>query len=346
MTNSQSHRKDEHVFLAEKFYQSERANDFDQLRFIHQSLPEIAFDEVSLTTKIANFTLPLPFYINAMTGGSPRTGELNRQLAQIAATLGVPIATGSQSVALRHPELMATFQILRETNPTGLIFANLGATASVDAAKQAVTMLQADALQIHLNTPQEVVMPEGDRDFHWLKQIQAIVAALDVPVIIKEVGFGMAQKTFKQLLEVGVQYIDVAGAGGTDFIAIENERRKARNMAYLRGWGQSTVESLLESQFYQSKLTILASGGVRNPLDIIKALRLGAQAVGLSGTILHLLQKNGPKTTTEILLDWKEQLTAIMAMLGAHDLTDLRQKPIIYGTKLQSYIVQRQLEVK
>ncbi len=346
MTNSQSHRKDEHVFLAEKFYQPERANDFDQLRFIHQSLPEIAFNEVSLTTKLADFNLPLPFYINAMTGGSPRTGELNHQLAQIAATLGVPIATGSQSVALRHPELAATFRILRETNPTGLIFANLGATASVDAAKQAVTMLQADALQIHLNTPQEVVMPEGDRDFHWLKQIQAIVAALDVPVIIKEVGFGMAKKTFNQLLKVGVQYIDVAGTGGTDFIAIENERRKSRNMNYLRGWGQSTVESLLESQSFQNRLTILASGGVRNPLDIIKALRLGAQAVGLSGTILHLLQKNGPKTTTEILLDWKEQLTAIMAMLGAHDLTELRQKPIIYGTKLQSYIVQRQLAVK
>lgn len=342
--SAHAHRKDEHVFLAEKFYHSDR-NDFDQVRFVHQSLPEIALAEVDLTSQLAGQTIAAPFYINAMTGGSPRTQVLNQQLATIAAELNIPLATGSQSVALKEPELAASFTIVRQTNPTGVILGNLGADATLAQAEQAIEMLQANALQLHLNTPQEIVMPEGEQRFYWLDNLATLVAKTTVPVIVKEVGFGMSQATLAQLAASGVQYVDLGGRGGTNFVEIENARRPQRELDYLAGWGQSTVESLLESRAYQQQLTIYASGGVRQPLDIIKALALGAQAVGVAGTILHHLQKDGMAATTNLLRGWIEQLRAICALLGCRTISELPQKAeLIFSPELLSYMQQRQIK--
>lgn len=342
--SAHAHRKDEHVFLAEKFYHSDR-NDFDQVRFVHQSLPEIALAEVDLTSQLAGQTIAAPFYINAMTGGSPRTQVLNQQLATLAAKLNIPLATGSQSVALKEPALAPSFEIVRQTDPTGVILANLGADATLAQAEQAIEMLQANALQLHLNTPQEIVMPEGEQRFYWLDNLATLIAKTTVPVIVKEVGFGMSRATLAQLVASGVQYVDLGGRGGTNFVEIENARRPQRELDYLAGWGQSTVESLLESRAYQQQLTIYASGGVRQPLDIIKALALGAQAVGVAGTILHHLQKDGMAATTNLLRGWIEQLRAICALLGCRTISELPQKTqLIFSPELLSYMQQRQIK--
>lgn len=165
MTSKQSHRKDEHVSLAEKFYQQDTQNGFDGVRIIHESLPELALSDVATQTQIGSFHLPYPVMIEAMTGGSPQTGRLNDQLSRLAKATGLPMAVGSQSVAIREPELSATFSIARQNNATGIMIANMGGNHSLAAAKAAIDMIQANALQIHINAAQETVMPEGDRSW-------------------------------------------------------------------------------------------------------------------------------------------------------------------------------------
>ncbi|HIW72266.1 MAG TPA: type 2 isopentenyl-diphosphate Delta-isomerase [Candidatus Levilactobacillus faecigallinarum] len=337
-----AHRKDEHLSLAEKFYTPEATSQFDQLRFVHQSLPEMALADVDLTTTVGPLTLPVPLLIEAMTGGSPRTGKVNAQLGRIAAATHLAVASGSQSIALQDESAIATFTPLRENNPDGIVFANIGAGHTVAQAKRAVDMLAANALELHVNAAQELVMPEGDRNFDWLNGIGETVAALDVPVIVKEVGFGMARETLQRLAGVGVQYVDLGGRGGTNFIDIENFRRPQKELDYLDGWGQSTVESLLEARAVP-QLTTIATGGVRNPLDAAKALALGANLVGAAGQVLHSLIKTDEATTTAMLLDWKTGLRTIMTLLGVHDLAELQQQKLVYSAELVAYAQQRQL---
>jgi len=340
-----AHRKDEHLSLAEKFYAPHAASQFDQLRFIHQSLPEMARDQVDLTTHLGPLTLPVPLMIEAMTGGSPRTGQVNAQLGRIAAQTGMAVASGSQSIALKDDSAVPTFTPLRENNPDGLVFANIGAGHTAQQAQRVVTMLAADALELHVNAAQELVMPEGDRSFHWLDEIGETVALLDVPVIVKEVGFGMARETLAQLASVGVRYVDLGGRGGTNFIDIENFRRPAKELAYLDGWGQSTVESLLEARSVPQLATI-ATGGVRNPLDVAKALALGANVVGTAGQVLHSLIKTDEATTAQLLLSWQDGLRTIMTLLGVTNLEALQQQALLYSPELLNYAQQRHLTLQ
>lgn len=335
----QSHRKDEHVFLAEKFFQDQAAAGFDQVRLLHDPLPETAVADVLVAPGLFNWQWP--FFINAMTGGSKQTGAYNQQLAAIAAHTGLAMATGSQAVALKEPALASTFSVVRETNPTGFLLANIGADKTVAQAQAAIAMIGADALEIHLNAVQEIVMPEGDRDFHWLKQIKALVEAVAVPVIVKEVGFGMTREALAKLKTAGVRYVDVGGRGGTNFARIEGVRRQGDEFAMLADFGQSTVESLLEAG--ASGLTILATGGVRSPWDVLKALRLGASAVGISGLALHWLIQEGPAAAEAHIKQWQAMLPALMAMLGAQDVKALQHVPVVLAPALASYAQQRGL---
>lgn len=337
-----AHRKDEHLSLAEKFYTAQATSQFDQLRFIHQSFPEMAVADTDLTTPFGPLTLPVPLLIEAMTGGSPQTGRVNAQLGRLAAQTGMAVASGSQSIALKDEAAIATFTPLRENNPDGLVWANLGAGHTVAQAQRVVDMLAADALELHVNTAQELVMPEGDRQFYWLNSIGETVAALDVPVIVKEVGFGMAKETLNQLAQIGVRYVDLGGRGGTNFAKIENFRRPHKDLAYLADWGQTTVESLLEAQ-QVPQLTTIATGGIRTPLDGAKALALGATVVGSAGQILHHLIKTDEAATAEWLLEWQNGLRTIMTLLGARTVKDLTQRPLLKSPELLAYQQQRHL---
>ncbi|MFB9770504.1 type 2 isopentenyl-diphosphate Delta-isomerase [Lactiplantibacillus modestisalitolerans] len=337
--NQQSHRKDEHVSLAEYYFHGDQPNPFDQVQIRHDALPETAVAEVQLTTPVGQWSWASPLYIQAMTGGSQQTGQLNAQLGRIAAACQLPIATGSQSVALREPRLAPTFQNVRTNNPNGLVFGNLSAAADLKAAQAAVAMLHADALELHLNAVQEVVMPEGDRDFHWLENIQRLTHQLTVPVIVKEVGFGISRPTMQQLYAAGVRYLDVGGRGGTNFVDIENRRRQDRDMAYLRDFGLSTVESLLALENHPQDLTILATGGIRHPLDALKALMLGADAVGMAGVVLHALIHQSEATVIAQLTAWQNQLQRLMALVGARSVADLHQQrgKLILSPQLLAY---------
>ncbi len=341
-------RKDQHIGYARYQYQSEPARDFAETRFVHQSLPELKVDDVECGTTIAGIDVETPFYINAMTGGSEQSGKINKLIGILTACTHIPVASGSVSAAIKDPTVAKTFSVLREENPKGIIFANLGAHYDLENAKRAVDLLQANALQIHLNAPQELVMPEGDRNFSmWLTNIEKIVKELEVPVIVKEVGFGMSRETVVQLASVGVKTVDVSGTGGTNFAKIENARRMFDKYDYLEDWGQSTVVSLVEALSLpdQHRPQLLASGGVKNPLDLVKLLSLGADAVGVSGYFLPYFQDDKQLDDSLAKLSaFKHAIQNVMALLGAKNIAELRQKDLILGQGVQAWCQARGID--
>ncbi|MFK8243229.1 MULTISPECIES: type 2 isopentenyl-diphosphate Delta-isomerase [unclassified Facklamia] len=338
-------RKDDHVEQALTQQQQHTHSQFESIRFVHHSFAPLAIEDISISTEWANHQHTLPFYINGMTGGSEKTKHYNQQLAQLAHHTGLAMASGSVSGALSDSSVADSFTIIRKENPNGFVMANLGAHHSVENAKRAVDLLQANALQIHLNVPQEIVMPEGDRNFKsWLPNIEAIVKSLDVPIIVKEVGFGMSQETIQQLINVGVTTIDISGRGGTNFIAIENHRRDHLDFQSLINWGQTTPEALLEASPYMDKTTILASGGINDFSDIIKALALGAQAVGLSGRFLHMVHTNGVEKSIIQVNEWTEAIQQMMLLLGARTIKDLHQTDLVLPPELAHWAQARGID--
>lgn len=339
-------RKNEHVEIA-MAQKDATISDFDEIRFVHHSIPNIDVDDVDLTSNLKDFTLNQPLYINAMTGGSEWTKQINEKLAVIARETGIAMAVGSTHAALRNSKMASSFSVVRETNPEGIIFSNVGADVPVDKAVESVKLLDAQALQVHVNAPQELVMPEGNRTFStWMENLAQIVARVGVPVIVKEVGFGMSKETIKSLNEIGIKYVDVSGRGGTNFVDIENERRTYKDMDYLGLWGQTTVESLLESTAYQQDMDILASGGVRTPLDAVKCLALGASAVGMSRPFLNHVENYGITETLNYTEQFTEHMKKIMTMLDAKSIKDLQHAQMVFSPKLQSWIEQRGLDIK
>ncbi len=317
-------RKDEHVHFAKKAQRG--FNDFDRIHLLHQGLVDFNLSDVDLSTHIFGQKFALPIYINAMTGGSEKTKTINERLALIAKYLNIPLFLGSQSIALKQRDLAPSFVVARQIYPQGFLVANVSANATVEEAQEAIKMIGANALAIHINLIQELVMEEGDRMFaHWSQHIATIIKAVSVPVIVKEVGFGMSDKTIEHLISLGVKYIDVSGRGGTNFATIERMRNQEEPSVF-EHIGISTVDSLLFANQYQDKVVIHASGGVRHPLDVIKCLVLGAQAVGLSYYFLNLTTLDD-KQMFEALDRFVSDLNKLMVAFGAKSIDGLKSLP-------------------
>lgn len=347
MTSLQSNRKKEHVALSERYYTKDFKSPFADLKFIHHSLPQARVSDVDLSTNLHGIHLDFPFYINAMTGGSEWTGDINEKLAIVARETGLAMATGSISIAMRDASVVDSFKIVRKVNPNGIVITNLGAGHGLENAKKAIELLKADAFQIHLNTPQEIVMPEGDRDFtNWEDNIQSIAQGIDVPLIVKEVGFGMSHETIETLAHLGVNNIDISGFGGTNFSQIENFRRKDFKYDDIEDWGQTTPVSLLEASDFVDQLAIIASGGVRSPLDVVKSLALGAKSTAFSSFVLHLVIKEGVDETIKTIEGFKEEVKGIFTMLGAQKIADLRQTDLIISGDTKDFAEARGIDYK
>ena len=337
-------RKNEHLSLAEKFYQpAHQEHPFDQVRLIPNALPEMAPSEVDPATSVAGLHLQWPFYFEAMTGGSQQAKVINAALSNVAQQTDLAIATGSLSTMFKLPQFNDSFSIVRTNHPTGIVIANLSAKATVQKAQQAIDLLQADALEIHLNVAQETVMPEGDRDFHWLNNIKKLVQSLSVPVIVKEVGFGMSKETLHQLQQIGVQTVNVSGRGGTNFVQIEDRRNHDQEFTDLHDWGLTTPEALFEAHAVPN-IQVIASGGVSSPLDVIKAGVLGAHAVGVAGFFLHKYYTDGENGLLATVKDWQTEIVRIMTMLSCRHFDELSKVPYVLKPQLLSYIQQRKLE--
>ena len=333
---TRSKRKDDHVALALQ-QEIQQTNDFSLMRYVHRGLVRMNYSDVNTETTYLARRFALPFYINAMTGGSLKTMETNRKLALIAKKYDLAMAVGSQHAALDDESLVPSYRIVRETYPEGFLIGNVSANATVDQALRAVSMIDANALGIHINVAQELTMDEGDRDFSdWESNIAAIVKAVDVPVIVKEVGFGMSHETVSRLLACGVAHVDVSGHGGTNFIWIENTRSKQQRFDYLADWGISTVESVLMTKSLQKNVEILASGGVKTPLDVMKLCTLGVKAVGISGQFLRAAQLE-----EDLMFDYVDgfihDFKLLMVLVGAKTIQDLEQCDYQLMGRLASY---------
>ncbi|WP_060459453.1 type 2 isopentenyl-diphosphate Delta-isomerase [Lactobacillus acetotolerans] len=332
-----SNRKEEHLTLAQMFFDSQKQNSFDQMHLLRPALPESTVDLKSIQTQMFGKKVSAPFFINAMTGGSKKSFKVNQSLGKIANETQIALALGSASILVKEHSQLDSFLIAREENPDGIIIANINAKTSADDAQAIIDELNADALQIHLNSVQEIAMPEGQRDFHSLDQLRKIRQKVTIPIIIKEVGFGLDQATIHLLKKEGFDYFDVAGSGGTNFAQIENARN-ASDVSYLETLGLPTVVSAMMAK--KEKVNFIVSGGVRNPLDILKGLVLGGRYVGISNVFLQALMQNNEEYLLNMIQNWQKELANLIAIFGKNNLKDLTSIKQYYDLPLKSIIEQ------
>jgi isopentenyl-diphosphate Delta-isomerase len=341
---SRSKRKWDHIQYALETGQK-RLTGFDDIKFVNQSLPGSNLDSVKLETEIGELSLSSPIFINAMTGGGgERTYRINRELAIAARETGSAIAVGSQMAALKDPEERRSYEVVREMHPDGVILANLGSEATVGQAKAAIDMIQADGLQIHLNVVQELTMPEGDRNFEGaLSRIIEIQQSVEIPVIVKEVGFGISAGTATALSASGIRYIDIGGFGGTNFAEIENKRRD-RLLTFFENWGIPTAASIIETKSSSQELSVIASGGMQTSLDIVKALALGADGAAMAGYLLKILMENGTEDLIKEIHMLKKEMAVIMTALGVHTIDELKNVPLVISGDTHHWLEQRGID--
>lgn len=332
-----SGRKTEHIRLCleEQVSGAGITTGFEKYRFRHNALPELDFDEISLQTEFLGAGLRTPLLISSMTGGSELAWRINERLAEAAERRGWTMGVGSVRAAVEKEELARTFQVRRHA-PSIPIIANLGAVQlnygyGVDECKRAVTIAGADMLVLHLNGLQEVFQPEGDTRFSGLlSSIGKLCRQLDVPVGVKEVGWGIDGQTARRLRESGVAFIDVAGAGGTSWSQVEKLRsadsvRRAAADAFA-GWGIPTAECIREVRAAVRGVAVIGSGGLNTGVDAAKALALGADLAGFGRALL------GPAVQSEEQLDAllarvELELRTAMFGIGAGNVSALRDTP-------------------
>jgi isopentenyl-diphosphate Delta-isomerase len=343
---SRAKRKLEHIDYALSTGQM-RAHGLKDVLFVHQSLPDIGVDDVCLHTSLGELKLSSPIFINAMTGGGGKqTEDINRSFAKAAKHYKMAMSVGSQMAAVKDPKQRYSYEVVRKENPDGIIFGNLGSEATVEQAKIAVDMIGADGLQIHLNVIQELVMPEGDRDFKGaLARIEDIKESLNIPIIIKEVGFGISKETAQKLVNIGVDVIDVGGFGGTNFSKIENERR-LQQLAYFDDWGISTVCSTAEISSHFPFVPLVASGGLQNGLDGAKVLSLGGDVAGFAGHLLKQLVNHGEEGLFQEIDQLHEDVKMIMTSLGVTTLKELQRVPLIIKGDSYHWLNERGIDTK
>ena len=310
---------------------------FESYRFIHQALPELDLKSIDLQIDLFGKALSAPVLISSMTGGTEQARQINLNLARAAQHYGVAMGLGSQRTGLVHPETVDTFKV-RHVAPDILLFANLGAVQfnygyGLDECRCVVDMIEADALILHLNALQEAVQPEGDVNFSGLvKKIEAVCKQIEVPVIAKEVGWGISEQAARMLAEAGVAAIDVAGSGGTSWSQVEAHRAPddlhKRVAAAFRDWGIPTAQSVQMVRRAAPQLPVFASGGIRSGIDIAKAVALGATLGGMAGPFLQAAVIS-TEAVEEVLEETIRVLRIAMFAAGAGDIAALRETPLV-----------------
>ena len=323
MTGQTNDRKIQHIQAILDDPQTDRdARFFDRIHLTHRALPEISFNDIDPSISFLGKTLSFPLLISSMTGGDHKlVRTINRNLAIAAEGCGVALAVGSQRVMFTEPESRSSFD-LREHAPTAVLIGNVGAVQlnyGFDATQcqQAVDLLQADALYLHLNPLQEAIQPEGDLNFAGLvEKIGSVVEALSVPVLLKEVGSGLSVSDIARAYDVGVRFFDVAGSGGTSWSRIENHRRGTDDLGMLfQDWGIPTPVALDQAFAWSEKTTLIASGGLRNGIDLAKSVILGGYLGGMATPFLQPAMES-PDAVVKVIEQIKREYMTAMFLLG------------------------------
>jgi isopentenyl-diphosphate delta-isomerase len=319
----------------------------EEVELLHCSLPELSWDEIEIGTRIAGIPVRSPVMIAAMTGGTSRAGDINLKLAEIAEAGGYAIGLGSQRAMVktgRIDQAIGESYSLRRAAPTTPIFGNLGVVqaASMPTAlvEEMIGFVDANALCLHMNPAQEMIQPEGDRDFRGcLDAIGRLVSQLKVPVIVKETGCGISRVTAERLAQIGVEHVDVSGAGGTSWIAVEALRAEgdmARAGQEFWDWGIPTAGALLQVAPLGFR-TVIASGGIKSGLDVARAIALGATATGLARPVLKALDSDGIFGAKQLLSQVEHDLRTAMLLTGSRNLSALSKVRRRLGAELRSW---------
>jgi len=341
-----SDRKLEHLLICKNSnVEYRKKTGFDDIEFVHKALPEVNKEEIDISINFLGKKLDSPFIISAMTGGHPSSKPINMELAKAANTLNIGMGLGSQRAGIENPELTATYTIVRDEAPSAFLIGNIGCQ-QIELAERSVDMIKADALAVHLNPLQESIQPHGDINAKGhINAIKEIVKTLKVPVIAKETGAGIKAEDAVALEKAGVSAIDIAGAGGTSWAAVETYRANDRSMGDLYwDWGIPTAASTVE--VCQSvKLPVISSGGIRSGLDAAKALALGADAVGIA---LPLLKEAyiGHRSVINKINKFNEELRVAMFLVGSSNIAELRKSDLIIKGETKEWLNERGFETK
>ena len=329
-----SQRKADHINLAlQAEHQGALSAGFDRIQFEHNALPELLVSEVDCSAIFLNQYCSAPLIIGAMTGGCEHGESINRHLAEAAEQAQIPMAVGSQRAALQD----GLAQDVRRWAPKAILLGNLGGTQlqqhGVELAQRAVDSIEANAMIIHLNPLQELVQPDGDRDWRGvLAAIEECCATLSVPVIIKEVGSGIGPSSAQRLIDVGVSWIEIAGRGGTSWASIESARiqqtREQQIAAPFINWGMDTAQLIPQVRSQSSQLGLIASGGLRDGLDIARSLRLGANMSAMAQPFLQPALESTDAVIEKIEI-FREQLRWAMFLTGSANLKRLQSAPLL-----------------
>lgn len=333
-------RKADHIRinLEEDVFFKKLTSGLEKYHFVHQALPELNLADIDTSTELLGKRLKRPLLISSMTGGTGEARTINRTLAEAAQISGMAMGLGSMRAAIEDDSLANTYQV-RDIAPDIPLYANLGAVQlnygyGLDQCRRAIDMCEGDALILHFNTLQEAVQPEGDGNFaNLLPKIETLCRDLDVPVIAKEVGWGFSREAAHQLRNAGVAAIDVAGAGGTSWSQVEMYRAPTARLARVAGafidWGIPTADSIIYCREAAPGIPIIASGGIKNGIDVAKCIALGAVVAGLAGDFLRAADKNGVEGVVELAETITDELRVAMFCAGVPNLNVLTHTHLI-----------------
>jgi isopentenyl-diphosphate delta-isomerase len=352
-------RKAEHINISLKHNVQARkvTTGFEDAIFIHKALPEIDRQQIDLSTTVFGHKFAAPLIAGAITGGTQEATKINATIAEVVEELGLGMGVGSQRAALEDRKLEESFAVTRKNAPTAFLIANIGGVQLVNGyglkeVKRAMKMIEADALAIHLNALQETAQPEGQTSFAGiLEKVGQISEELDRPIIVKETGAGIAAEEAKKLEAAGAKGIDVSGAGGTSWAAVEYYRAKDHQDAFRRrlgdlfwDWGIPTAASIVEVSRTVG-IPVIASGGVRNGVDVAKALELGSDLTSLSQPVLRSAVK-GVQETKDLFSLLMDELRNVMFLVGAESIEALCRAPVVIVGKTSEWLRIRGFDVE
>lgn len=323
MNSQRRERKDAHIenYLRSK---SKESTLLDNVYIEHNAISDVSLDEIDTSIEFMDKKISMPLMIDAMTGGGSVSISINEDLSSICESLNIPMAVGSESIALSEEDSRESFELVKYKENLFRI-GNLGFEREYEDFIFARDLIDANAMQVHLNLAQELVMKEGDNSYHSsLELIEKLVNDFDYPIIVKETGSGISKPVAKKLIDVGVKYIDVAGKGGTNFIEIEDLRDFEADYSDLYNWGIPTAKSIIDIRSISDDTFIIASGGVRTAMDLAKSIIIGADMAAMTGEVLNYLLHGGYDACESFLKEINLKLKIIMALLGVRNIDELK----------------------